>query len=101
MLARMPSSTGVVLMSKKRYETLKRLHSAHGELNYSLEVFGDEIAKREGYKSLSGLDAIYFYLIHKFSWLPRDVRAMTPDDLRLVLSQEMEGWSLPADARVE
>jgi hypothetical protein len=64
-------------VSKERYGILKRLHEAEGNLNYSLEVFGDAIAKREGYKNLDGLEAIQFYLIHKFSWLPRDVRAMS------------------------
>jgi hypothetical protein len=87
------------MKSKEHYEILKRLHEADGDLNYSLDVFGDTLAKREGYKDLDGIEAIHFYLIHKFGWLPRDVRAMTFDDIRLVLSQEMHGWTLPPAAR--
>jgi hypothetical protein len=88
-------------MSKERYENLKRLHQAEGELAYSLAVFGDAIAKREKYKDsgLDGMDAVHYYLIHKFGWLPRDVKAMSAEDIRFVLSEEMAGWGLPKDAR--
>lgn len=88
-------------MSKERYEILKRLHEAEGGLAYSLAVFGDEIAKREKYADpeLTGMDAVHYYLIHKFHWLPRDVRSMTAEDIRFVLSEEMNGWVMPKDAR--
>jgi hypothetical protein len=83
----------------ERYQTLKKLHEAEGGLDYSLHVFGDALAKREGYKNLDGIEAIHFYLIEKHSWLPRDVRSMSNEDLRFVLCQEMEGWVLPLEAR--
>lgn len=89
------------MSNKERYENLRRLYDADGGLNYSLVVFGDTIAKREKYKDmgLTGIDAVYYYLIHKFNWLPRDVRAMTFEDIRFVLSEEMHGWTQPKDAR--
>lgn len=87
-------------MNKERYEIAQKLHSSQGGLSYFLDVFGDTLAKREGYKSLHGMEAIYFYLIHKFSWLPRDVRSMSIEDIRFVLSEEMDGWSAPKAARV-
>ncbi len=68
-------------------------------MNYYVEVFGDHISAREAYKDLYGMEAIHFYLIHKFGWLPRDVKAMSMEDIRLVLSQEMAGWSLPDEAK--
>jgi len=77
----------------------KRLHDAQGNMAYILEVFGDDLAKREGYKDLDGMDAIHFYLIHKFNWLPRDVMSMSAEHIRFVLSQELAGWTLPQDAR--
>lgn len=83
----------------EKYEILKRLHDAVGNLDYSLAVFGDTLAKREKYKDLDGMEAIHYYLIQKHHWLPRDVRAMTADDIRLVLSQDMAGWVLPKGAR--
>ena len=86
---------------ESRYEIKKRLYSATADLDYCLEVFGEELAKREGYKGLDGLEAIHFFLIRKFHWLPRDVRSMSKEDLRLVLSQETAGWTLPKEARVE
>jgi hypothetical protein len=49
-------------------------HRSAGHLNYFLDVFGDHIAQREGYRGLSGMESIHFYLIHKFGWLPRDVK---------------------------
>jgi hypothetical protein len=86
-------------MSNAKYENLKRLHKAEGQLTYFLAVFGDELARREGYHDVDGMDAVHFYLIHKFGWLPRDVRAMSPEDLRFVLSEEMKGWTVPEIAR--
>jgi hypothetical protein len=75
------------------------IRKSEAHLNYYLDVFGDYIAKREGYRKLSGIDAVHYYLIHRFGWLPRDVRSMSPEDLRFVLDQEMDEWEVPEDAR--
>ena len=85
-------------MSQQLNETRLRLHSAQGHLNYSLEMFGDDLAKREGYRGHTGIEAIQFYLVHKFGWLPGDVRAMSLEDVRFVMTEEMEGWTMPKDA---
>lgn len=87
--------------NQDRLQNLKRLHEANSGLDYALTLFGDQLAKREGYKSpaLDGLDAVHFYLIHKFGWLPRDVRAMSTEDLRFVLEEEMHGFVIPQAAR--
>ena len=63
------------------------------------EVITDEIAKREGYKNLHGMEAVYFYLVHKFNWLPSTVRGMSFEDIRFVLIEEMSNFVLPKDAR--
>ncbi len=84
---------------QQRYKNLRRLHEAEGNLNYILEAFGDTLAEREGYHDLDGMDAVRFYLIHKFSWLPRDVRAMSHEDMRFVLREELAAWTLPEKAR--
>lgn len=86
-------------MSKERYEILKRLNEAEGNLAYMLAVFGDTLAEREGYKDLEGMEAIHFYVVHKFKWFPAQVRAMSAVDLRFVLTEEMSGWTAPTDAR--
>ena len=83
----------------ERYEILKGLYKTHGDLAYLLAVFGDHLAKREKYKGLRDMDAVHYYIITKFKWLPRDVRSMSYDDLRLVLTEEMEGWVAPEEAR--
>lgn len=87
------------MSTAERYENLKRLYEADGGLNYALVVFGDHIAKREGYKEVEGLEAVHFYLVTKYHWLPPQVRAMSFEDLRFVLSEEMSGWTLPKAAR--
>jgi hypothetical protein len=85
-------------MRQELNQVRKRFHEATGGMNYCLDVFGDELAKREGYKNLTGMDAIHFYLVHKFSWLPRDVISMSQEHIRFVLSQELADWTLPPDA---
>ena len=71
------------------------LHTTKGNLNYLLEVFGDELAKRQKYKSRDGMEAIWFYLVEKYHWLPSTVRAMHPEDIRFLLDDEMHGWTAP------
>jgi len=87
------------LTDKERYEVWKNLHAAMGDLNYLLEVFGDTLAEREGYRSIGGMEAIHVYLIKKHSWLPRDVTTMSPDHIRLALFEEMQGWTSPESSR--
>ena len=86
------------MSDRETYEVWKRLHNAEGDLVYSLAVFGDKLAKRENYKSLDGLDAIRFYLIHKFSWAPAQVRGMSYEDMQFVLQEEMHNFVLPNEA---
>jgi hypothetical protein len=82
-----------------KYKILRDLHRTQGELAYYLEVFGDELANRNGYKDHDGMDAIYFYLVEKYHWPPSQVRSMSHDDLRFLLEEEMHGWSAPKAAR--
>ena len=82
------------------YESEKRLYETLGRSMYTLHRFGDHIAEREGYAKHSGLDALHFYLIAKYGWLPAQVRGLSQDDLQFLFAEEMKGWSLPEDARV-
>lgn len=86
-------------LKKQHNETRKLLHSAQGNLAYLMEVFGDTLAEKQGYKDINGMDAIHLYLINKHHWLPRDVRSMSLADLQLALHQEMQGWTLPKELR--
>ncbi|MBD2840781.1 hypothetical protein IB285_00760 [Erythrobacter sp. KMU-140] len=76
-----------------------QLHFTSGALSFGLEMFGDHIAEREGYNEHKGLDAIRFYLMNQFGWLPRDVNAMSVEEMRFLLAEEMHGWTLPIEAR--
>jgi hypothetical protein len=73
-------------------ESRKKIREIEGESNYYLERYGDHIAEREGYRGIDGMEAINFYLIHKFGWLPRDVKSMSLEDVQFVLSQEREEY---------
>lgn len=87
------------MSDKEKYEIWQRLHEAEGGLAFHLAVFGDKIAKREGYKTLDGIEAVHFYLVHKFAWPPAQVKGMSYEDIRFVLQEEMNGFVLPAAAR--
>jgi hypothetical protein len=82
----------------EEYSIWKKLHSAEGEQAFHLAVFGDFIAEREKYTENSGLDAIRYYLIQKFHWLPSQVNGLSYNDIHFILSEEMSGWTLPKDA---
>ena len=85
--------------TKEHYQATERLYDATYKCAYLLDVFGDSLASREGYKEINGIEAVHFYLCHKHHWKPSDVRAMTSDDLRFLLSEEMHGWTAPKAAR--
>jgi hypothetical protein len=85
-------------MDQHKLATYRLLH-AEADLAYMLHCFGDELAKRHGYKANSGIEAVHFYLTQKHGWQPSVVRAMTAEDLRFSLSEEMHDWTLPADAQ--
>lgn len=88
------------MASKEMNEIRRRSHEAQGGLNYFLEVFGDHLAVRQGYKAHDGLEAVRFYLMEKYRWLPREVNSMSMDDLRFALAEELSGWSVPAEANL-
>lgn len=80
----------------KRNAARRQLHQALSDLNYCLEMFGDELGRTQGWKNqLEGMEAIYYYLMQKHHWMPGQIRAMSYEDLRFALSEEMHGWKLP------
>jgi hypothetical protein len=93
-------SKGGGMRSREYLENIRTIYviGTGGEEGFGLHLFGDHLAKREGYKNLDGMEAVHFYLIQKFHWLPAHVRAMSYDDLRFVLHQEMQGWTWPEEA---
>ena len=65
------------------------LHHAIADIACALEETGDLLAKKHGYKGLSGLEAARYHLMQKHHWLPRDLNSMSNEDLQLALSQEL------------
>ncbi|EPQ9956810.1 hypothetical protein [Enterobacter hormaechei] len=89
-------------MDKQLYHIRWKLHHTLAELNYSLECFGDYLAKQNDYPyDIDGFEAIYLYLQRKYSWPLDKSRGMSLSDIRLALSVEMKGWTLPRDAIFE
>ena len=78
------------------FEAQKKLRMTEGELAFQLDLFGDEIAKRQHYKTLTGLDALHYYLIQKHHWLPSQVQSLNWKDLRFLFEEEMHGWTAKA-----
>lgn len=74
-------------------------HFYEGALRFSLELFGDRLAQREGYNEVRGIDAVRYYLMVKYRWLPREVKAFSFDDLRFAMAEEFSGWAIPSDAQ--
>lgn len=81
------------------YELTARMHQMNGASAFHLELFGNYLAEREGYRQHRGFDAIRFFLMGKHNWLVRDVRSMSIEDLEFALAEEMAGWVVPTDAR--
>jgi hypothetical protein len=69
------------------------LAEKHGEIQAvtmkNLYLIGDQLAKRENYKSLSGIEAVQYYLIQKHHWQLSQVRAMDVEDIAFCLSEEI------------
>lgn len=84
--------------SNELYRNKQALRVLEGRQAYHLEVFGDHLAKREGYRAHEGLEAIQYFLMCKHGWLPSKVRALSWDDLRFAMAEEMAGWTLPKEA---
>lgn len=42
---------------------------------------GNAIAQREGYREHNGIDALRYFLMRRHNWLPREVRALSLEDL--------------------
>ena len=83
------------MSNKELYQATRRHALALAELSAYLYPFGDELAKRNGYKEVTGIEAIHYYLIQKHNWTPQCLRDMPLEDLQLALSEEMKGWTVP------
>lgn len=86
-------------MDQKEFELTKKLQHAEADLNVLLVAFGDELAAKEGYKTHKGIDAIHWYLVNHFKWLPSQVKSLNFEDLRFLMTEQMAGWTLPKQLR--
>ncbi|MFT5174507.1 MAG: hypothetical protein ACI8W7_002694 [Gammaproteobacteria bacterium] len=88
------------MRDQEQYQTAKRLHEVEAENRYLLDVFGDHLADREGYRAIAGgFEAVRYYLMQKHSWTPYELRNMSALELRFALVEEMHGWTPPEESR--
>ena len=87
------------MQSREMYELMWQSSQSGRGLDYALYVYGDVIADREEYKELTGFEAIQFYLMTKYGWLPSQVKSMSLEDLRFCMAEEMHGFVLPKECR--
>lgn len=90
-----------IATQKDFYKAEYNFCKSEGEYRYHLIRFGDHIAEREAYKKHKGLDAVHFYLVEKYRWLPSQVKSLNDADLKFLLAEEMQSWTLPKDAIVQ
>lgn len=48
---------------------------------------------------LDGIDAVRYFLMQKYHWLPSVLNGMSNTDLVFAMSEEMAGWTLPEAAK--
>ena len=82
---------------KKLLAAHEQLLTAQAKLDATLIAYSEELAKQQGIRQTSELDAIHLHLINKHHWTLPHVRSLSAADLRLLLSQELNGWTLPRD----
>lgn len=59
-----------------------------------IRVLGEQLAKTHGYPVEDGKEAVWYHIIQKHNWLPRDVRSLSLDDLELVCASELKAMEL-------
>lgn len=75
----------------QRSENNRRLRTTEGELQHLIDMFGDELASRYGFKKHRGIQAVWWFLIEKYKWTPATVRALNHEDLAFLLEEERSG----------
>ena len=70
-----------------KFEASSAIFSSWGQKE--LEILGNQLAEKKGYPC-EKIEALHYHLIQKHNWLPRDVRSMSTDDLRLALASELK-----------
>jgi hypothetical protein len=85
------------MMDSEQRQINRRLRVAQAEMQHLIDCFGDHLAEKHKYKSRSGIEAVWFFLVEKYRWTPAVVRALNPDDLQFLLADEMKGWVAPRD----
>jgi hypothetical protein len=65
-------------------DTIREIAAQQQRFLGGLESRGEALALKMGYGQLTGLDAIHRHLIEKHHWLPREVKALTPDELAML-----------------
>jgi hypothetical protein len=74
-----------------------RLHE--GFMAWSLDLFSYSLNEKNKWSFTNPREAIWFYLVKKNNWTIDYCRSLKDDDLRFVLTEEMDGWAIPKEFR--
>jgi len=72
-----------------RWASLRKL----ADLAYDLECYGDELAHRHRYAA-GGLEAVWLHVVNLHHWPLHEVRSLSHEALRFVLSHHMKAWNI-------
>lgn len=86
-------------MTERLIQLSAGIHSMEGASNFHFELFGNDLAVKNSYNEHKGIEAIRFYLMCKYGWLPSSVRSMSLEDLKFAMAEEMHGWTMPSEAK--
>lgn len=90
-----PKSRGVTVPPDGQAETVLQarlgLYRAKAELDYHAELFGNVLARRDGY-GVDGREALELYLCRELGYPPGDVGSWSYETIRELLVPKMAGW---------
>lgn len=84
------------MRDESEYMVVAKKYAVEAKLAMMLELYGEQLAEKEGWRDLSGMEAIHLYVMNKHHWPLEQIRTMSTNHLRDVLAVEMQGWTLPA-----
>lgn len=83
--------------SPDRYFVRQQLNQLAQYALVEIGILGKQIAERNKYPEMDGLDAIAWHLFVKRGLRPEYTKSLHPAALKFLLSDEREGWTIPGE----
>lgn len=83
---------------RRSYELARAKHALDADIRFRseayLEALGDQLAGKDNI-GLRGLEAVRFHLMERHHWLPKDVMAMTIEELEFAMTRDLKAFKVP------